>query len=141
MESSDVTENLNGGGTTSQGLEIEQKILEDVTEELHNIIKDDGLTVSSISSVLIKLMMFVERYKNLKGKDKKMLVLYVLKRIINESGDSDLISFVDLLLPTLIDNMISLDKGKLKINKSTVIKALEKVCIVCLAKHAGNVNK
>ena len=72
-------------------------------------------------SVLPKLMQHVENYKNLSGSQKKDLVISILKHIIDitDGPGNDAIwdPILKQLVPTLIDTLITVNDGKLKLRK------------------------
>jgi hypothetical protein len=81
-------------------------------------------TISSITLITLanKLIQIVEKYKQLTGNQKKMLVLDTLTKIINENIDNEvekqeLLSLITTLLPKIIDTVISAINGDMKFTK------------------------
>ena len=67
----------------------------------------------NIATVCLNLMQLVEKAPNLKGSEKKKLVLDTIEKYLSTSGgDLGLLSVV----PSFMDNMISLDKGTVTIS-------------------------
>lgn len=111
-----------------------QEILE-ATDKLYNslceIVRGKKLTTENTMQVALSLMKFVERYPDLQGSQKKFLVIQVLKRFVKNSmgvdENEDLLTFIDVFLPTVIDSVISVDKKQFVIN----IKKDLKKCLPC----------
>jgi hypothetical protein len=81
-------------------------------------------SISSITLITLanKLIQIVEKYKQLTGNQKKMLVLDTLTKIINENIDNEvekqeLLSLITTLLPKIIDTVISAINGDMKFIK------------------------
>ena len=91
----------------------------------------DNFSIDSLMSILPKLIQNVENYKNLKGEEKKNLVIKMLKHIIDITdgpGDDDIWDpILKRLVPSLIDTLIEVNDGKLKLRKKkTLFKCLQK---------------
>jgi hypothetical protein len=95
----------------------------DRLEELYKYVKqtlgNNKITAASLMSIANNLMQIVEKYNDLSGNQKKMLVIDTIKRIINETVDdssdrSNLLMIADITLPTVIDTLISAINGDLK---------------------------
>jgi hypothetical protein len=104
---------------------MDNKLL-DTLEELYNYSKA-VINTKSISSITLitltnKLIQIVEKYKELTGNQKKMLVLDTLTKIINENIDDDLakqelLLLITTLLPKIIDTVVSAINGNMKFCK------------------------
>ena len=104
---------------------MDNKLL-DTLEELYNYSKA-VINTKSISSITLitltnKLIQIVEKYKELTGNQKKMLVLDTLTKIINENITDDLekqelLTLITILLPKIIDTVVSAINGHMKFNK------------------------
>ena len=116
----------------------QSKIDEIINNDLTKII--DSLNSSFIDfsldkiSILIpKLIIIAEKYKTLRGVEKKELVIELLKNIINKydnvSENSILEPIILQLVPSMIDTLISVDKKQIKLKKTTLIN-----CFKCLRK-------
>jgi hypothetical protein len=102
--------------------------------ELKNIIGKGQITPSNIITMVLNLMQVVEQYENLKGKQKKAAIIDVLNQVIDEQVHTEqyaleLKSLVHLILPTVIDAMISIDKKEVEIKVKNGCKKL----ISCLS--------
>lgn len=78
-----------------------------------------SLTKENITTIVINLMQLVQKYPDLTGIQKKNLVIYVVKKFIEDKTDKEeeevLLTFVDIFLPTLIDTLVSIDKKEIVI--------------------------
>ena len=79
-----------------------------------------NLTLENMFGVLVNLMQVVEHYKEIKGIQKKQLILLVLNKYINQhivlEGDALLLkNLVQKSLPMVIDTIVSIDKKELAI--------------------------
>lgn len=89
--------------------------------ELYNTLSkgDSPIRKEDITTIVINLMQLVEKYPDLTGEQKKNLVIYVVKNFIkyktNKKEHEVLLTFVDIFLPTLIDNLVSVDKKEIVI--------------------------
>ena len=89
-------------------------------DELSGIIGDRKITVTNIVSVVTLLMKTVDKYTDVKGIQKKELVLAVVTKVVNETMSDDdernnILYVVEGVLPTVIDTIIQVDKGQLLI--------------------------
>jgi hypothetical protein len=98
---------------------------------LDKLIKKTEETMSgefSPITVCITAMKIVETFPNLKGSEKKHLVLKCVEVLIRKIGGSELV--LDIL-PLMIDNIISVEKGELVIGNEKVTScclSLRKLC-------------
>lgn len=80
-------------------------------DESKELIKDGGFTQSNIIDVCLALMKLVEQY-NLEGKQKKELVLAVLKKLCLEFGiPESTLDFISIM----IDRFVSIDNREVRI--------------------------
>jgi hypothetical protein len=90
-------------------------------DNLFMIIGTDKVTSVNMIKVIISLMQTVETYDNLKGVQKKEVIISVLnkyldEKVLNETYDSKYLRlFINMTLPILIDSMISIEDGDLVI--------------------------
>ena len=78
-----------------------------------------GLTIKSLTQSVITCMGIVGQFKNMKGADKKQLVIDMLIFILDktDSGIFELIEpFIKEAIPDLIDELIDVEKGKIRFN-------------------------
>jgi hypothetical protein len=88
--------------------------------QLKDIVGDATVDRENIVGIALALMQLVEEYPDIKGPQKKDLVLHVLKLFIKDTipdqSEAELVtSVVELTLPTVIDTIVSVDKKELKI--------------------------
>lgn len=109
-----------------------------------NVLLDGkNLDNSNIPFIVAKLMVQLEDIKFLSGKDKKKLLMILLKIYLdknvcetidgntNEMGNGNNLELVlNTLIPSMIDTMISIDKGQINIEK--VATGCVKICITNL---------
>lgn len=79
------------------------------------------ISVDNICKITVELMKMAEPYKELKGSEKKELILRVLAHLIRNHIESDHVEFVvlevvQMVVPSMIDTIIAFDKGKLFVN-------------------------
>lgn len=94
----------------------------------HNLVKkelQEEVTPDKIIDVTLNLMKEIEKNRFIPGLDKKDLVLSTIKTVVSEL-DPNLMTFVQVTLPHLIDVFVSLNK------REFVIKAIERGLPFCL---------
>ena len=96
-------------------IDIESKAIVETCADLENF------DVSSMMTVLPKLIKHVENYKNLRGEQKRELVISMLKHIIDitdgPGNDEVWDPILKKLIPSLINTLIEVNDGKLKLRK------------------------
>lgn len=97
-------------------VDIESKaIVETIVEEVGEF------SLENIPKLLPKLIVHVQQFKNMKGEQKKTLIVNMLKHVVDITdgpGDDDIWDpIVKRLIPGLIDTLIEVNKGKLKLKK------------------------
>ena len=94
-------------------MDIESKA---IVESLGDL---EDFSISNLTKVLPKLMKHVENYKNLRGSQKRELVIKMIKHIIDITDGPGNDEFWDPILkdlvPGLIDTLVEVNDGKLKI--------------------------
>ncbi len=116
-----------------------ENILIDGVEYLYNHIKSihtENIDVTNIISIVTELIQLVEKYKNLTGPQKKMLVINVIRKLVNNQDisehDKNTINIIiENTLPIVIDNLISAINGKLSFNKNKILSFIKKNIICC----------
>ena len=102
-------------------------------EELKKIVGDGKLTTTNIITTLISLMQMVDGYADLKGAQKKAVVLEAILHLIDETVPENekeqFKQLVLLTLPSVVDNFIKLDKKKLKIKTKKVFNSFLRCCL------------
>ena len=104
-------------GTT---LQTKKKLsAQQIDNIVHQIIAafPDGVNVSNLMEVLIKIMTLVKDFANLGGTEKKELVVDILCHVIDEtdSGDLEVLDpVIKMIIPHAIDLFIETEKGRIK---------------------------
>jgi hypothetical protein len=101
-----------------------------------SILDTKKITTTNIIMIMNNLIQVVEKYKELTGNQKKMLVLDTLKKIINEnvsdeSEKQQLILFVNITLPIILDSIISAINGNMKFAKEKISGCFSKLFSCC----------
>jgi hypothetical protein len=112
-----------------------ENILIDTIEHLYNYVKSvhtSKINPSNIIIIATEIIQIVEKYDNLTGVQKKMVVISVIKKLVNTQFDTNddkkaMNLIIDLTLPTVIDNLISAINGDLKFNKEKVKSFFKKL--------------
>lgn len=84
------------------------------------------MSIGDIPTIVIEVMQVVETIKGKTGAEKKQLVIDVVTRLVDDSdiaGNSEI--YILPMIPTLIDKLVEVDNGKLRINigvKKSVVK-------------------
>ena len=113
----DVVEEVMSEVTRKVGFlsDVESKALAETFADL------DDFGVDKIMVVVPKLIKHVENYKNLRGVQKRELIITMLKHIIDVTdgpGNDDIWDpILKQLVPPLIDTLIEVNDGKLKLRK------------------------
>lgn len=86
-------------------------------------IHKENITPSNIVILATELIQLVEKYQNLTGNQKKMLVINIIKKYVNEQNGSEddkkaLNLIIDLTLPNIIDNLIKAINGEINFNRA-----------------------
>lgn len=94
---------------------------------MYNSIYDKKIDSNSIISHVILLMKIVSSFQQVEKIDKKKLVIFVVKKFINlnVTNEDELLflnSFVENILPTVIDTLCSVDSKKIIINAEQYIE-------------------
>jgi hypothetical protein len=107
--------------------------------ELYQYIKtvhQNKITPMNIVLISSELIQVVEKYNTLTGTQKKMLVINVIKKIVNEESNTDeekiaLNIIIDNTLPLMIDGFISAINGIMKFTKDSKKSKFFKRCLFC----------
>lgn len=95
---------------------------------------EEGINVQTVTDAVIELMAIVGKFKKLSGENKKNLVTEVLIFIVHETDSGEFDTILDHvivnIIPVLIDRLISVENGKIIINKHTKMKIAK--CMPCL---------
>lgn len=105
-----------------------------MTIEEDTLVKINSLFMTPISEEsfiprLIKIMEIVEGYKDLSGIEKKNIVKSVVKQLLQEQNVNFLTN--DVVIDTIIDNVISVSKGLYILNESKIKAFFSKLFTCC----------
>jgi hypothetical protein len=78
---------------------------------------DDGLTKADIPPILVILMTEVNKFKKLKGEDKRELVIGILNHLIEQIDRGEEDSEFETVLKTMVPSMVDSFSVMLKLNK------------------------
>ena len=103
-------------------------------EELKKVVGDGKLTTTNVITILVNLMQTVDGYVDLKGVQKKAVVLEAILHLIEEEVQDEtekeqFKQLVLLTLPSVVDSFVKLDKKKLKIKTKKVISNFMQCCL------------
>lgn len=102
-------------------------------EEIKNILGRGKITSANMVAVLLSLMQIVENYSDVKGVQKKAIILDALTHIIDDQIDDtqeamNLKLLVQMTLPSVIDTFVSLDKKEISIKLKKTCSKLFGCC-------------
>ena len=97
---------------------------------------EGGLTLYNIARITIQLMKLAQGFSNLKGAQKKDLVVFVVAKYVkdevkDEQMARDLSLFIEMTLPSVIDSFIELNNGETRIKVRNCLVKLFKKCGCC----------
>ena len=105
----------------------------EVSDKIYHLVKDNirGFDFDNTNVIILvtKVMSITGKVSTLTGMEKKSLVLSICERILDEdtSIDKDDQKFIHLTLHSLVDLMVDVSKGKLKLNNKLSKKKKENV--------------
>ena len=122
--------------------EKNQTITESQENDIINFFKDienQSIDITNITEHVIRLMKIIETIDKIKGVDKKKLVIFIIKKIVDKNIDDNyereiLFYFIDNMLPNVIDTIISIDKKEIVIKNANKAKSLCKRIFSCVSK-------
>ncbi len=102
-------------------------------EEIKKAVGNGTLTPNNIIIILINLMQIADKYVDLKGAQKKAVVLEAILQLIDseiedESEKEKFKQFVLLTLPSVVDSFVKLDTNKLKIKSKRGVLGIFRKC-------------
>ena len=109
------------------------KDIEKISEDIKDSIEDFSL--DKVVDIIPHLIKCVEKYKSLMGSEKKKLVIEIVKHFIDKTdgfGDDKVVDpILKSIVPSVIDNLIKVDKKQLKLKqKDSCVKKL----LLCIKK-------
>ena len=121
--------------TTISNADITVKMIDKLYIELKKILRSekDGeiatITPENIITIALNLMQVVETYQELKGVEKKQLIINTLKKFIDDEMKGKdpeyrllILSIVNTTLPIAIDAFISIDTKQIQIKITGYLK-------------------
>lgn len=110
------------------------ELIDKLYKNLSDILEGEKINTTNVVLIATNLIQIVERYPELKGVQKKLLLIHVLKRFVKDNLDGEeetaVLTFIDLFLPSVIDTIISVDKKEIAIK----MKKSFKICFPCCFK-------
>ena len=96
-------------------------------DEMEAIIGKREVNAGNIMSLVTLLMKTADKYTDVKGIQKKELVLAVTKKVVEETVPEtereNVLYIVNGTLPAIIDTIVAIDKGQLAIKVKKGLKA------------------
>lgn len=110
---------------------------------VENTFRHTDITFAGMIDIITDTVQFVETYNTLSGQERKTVVLesivvYLEHAVKDDAWRDQLIGFVDVVGPHIIDVIVLASKGDLKVNKKTVRKLLSKLSCGCISPNATN---
>jgi hypothetical protein len=87
-----------------------------------NFIKDDDITALNIVNITLKSIELVDIYKDINGLEKRHIVIKMLHKLVNTYINDDIerldmLEYIHVYAPAIIDASCFASRGKYKINK------------------------
>lgn len=96
-------------------MDIEAKAL---IETIAPVVEE--MNIENVMKILPQLIKHVQKYKQLTGQQKKNMIISMLKHIVDVTdgpGNDELWDpIIKRLIPSIIDTLVEIDKGKLRLN-------------------------
>ena len=93
----------------------------------------DNFDIENIMDVLPQIIKHVQHYKNLNGKQKKDMIVAMLKHIVDitDGPGNDAIwdPIIKRLIPSVVNALVKVDQGKLKLNTKAPCLRLFSCCL------------
>lgn len=99
--------------TESNDMLVASARVDFLVSEIEKIIESEKVTPVNILLVCLTSMQLVEKFPNMKGSEKKDLVIKAIETVIGKTNSDASLTGI---LPSFIDNMISVEKGKITIS-------------------------
>ena len=119
---SDVKITVSARKTSKETIELKKFILQNFPQGI-----DHGNTMEAVISCVRFL---AESKRRLTGQQKKKLIIDALLLVLDETDSGILESFeplIKVMIPTVVDNLIDVEKGKIKLNKGI----RKRCCFMC----------
>lgn len=102
-------------------------------EEIKKAVGDGKLTPNNVVNILISLMQTVDGYADLKGAQKKAVVIEAILQLIEaeveEASKEQFKQLVLITLPSVVDSFVKLDAKKLKITSKHGLARFFRQCL------------
>lgn len=105
----------------------QKKISDTLYDTFINIIKEDDFTTTKVITLTTSLMQAVDKYTELTGSEKKVIVLYVIERFTEDAENNtvkDILTVAKPMLPDIIDAIMNVDKRKIKIRAKKFLDSI-----------------
>jgi hypothetical protein len=107
---------------------IQNELTIDVINNYINPIINDKIKTNNILDIVIYLMREIENY-DIENSNKKLLIINIVRKIVYKYENLIEISdkahdFIDYFLPSLIDKIILIDKGKIKVTNNNFLNKI-----------------
>jgi hypothetical protein len=119
---SDVKITVSARKTSKETIELKKFILQNFPQGI-----DHGNTMEAVIGCVRFL---AESKRRLTGQQKKKLIIDGLLLVLDETDSVALESFeplIKVMIPTVVDNLIDVEKGKIKLNKGIITRC----CFMC----------
>lgn len=108
----------------------------DIADKLYKslslLVGGEKINTTNVVIIATNLIQIVEKYPKLKGHQKKMLILQVLKKFVEDHLENEeekvVLTFIDLFLPSVIDTIISVDKKEISVKIKKGLKTCFPYC-------------
>lgn len=112
---------------------IPLQLIKPIYDQIGIFLDGNKLSTYNIIDLSINLMKFIETFPELSGIEKKNIVLHVLNKFSNDylndgHNKTNIINFIEYILPSLIDSIISIDNKEIIINTNKGFKKLFSCC-------------
>ena len=116
-----------------KSISIPLQLIKPIYNQIGFFLDGNKLSTYNIIDLSINLMKFIETFPELSGIEKKNIVLYVLNKFSNDylndgHNKTNIINFIEYILPSLIDSIISIDNKEIIINANKGFKKLFSCC-------------
>ena len=122
LDASEVKPSVSSRKTSRETIELKKFILQNFPRGV-----DHGNTREAVVSCVRFL---AQTKRKLTGQQKKKLIIDALLLVLDETDSGSLEAFeplVKIMIPTVVDNLIDVEKGKIKLNKGI----RSRCCFIC----------
>jgi basic membrane lipoprotein Med (substrate-binding protein (PBP1-ABC) superfamily) len=99
-------------------------VVRELVSVMNRLIADQGITETNIIYIATKLMTALGKYKDISGHDKKTIVVLLINSAVDQSSLDEttqtiIQSIVSNVLPSTIDILVDISKGRYSFKKVT----------------------